>query len=287
MYKYKFGVDTLIWSENFSEKDLWVIPKAKNLGFEVLDIAIANSESFPTKKVLEKVKEVGIEVVTTHTLGAKNNPISPDPDIRKRAVEDMKLTVDINRELGSRILAGVIYAGWGCLTRSPRTEQEWEWSIECMRQVAKYAKESSDVILAVEVINRYVGYFLNIASDAVKYCEDVGMDNVKVHLDSFHMMIEEESFRKAIETCGKKYLAYLHVCESHRGIPGTGIVPWEELFTAVKDIGYKGAMVIESYDPNFVEISKNSAIWRKMAESGEELAVKGLAHLKRMAEKIQ
>jgi len=82
MEMFKFGVDTFIWSEDFSEKDLWVIPKAKELGFEVLDIAISHPENFPTSLVKKKVEEVGIEVVTTTTLGEKTNLISPDPNIR-------------------------------------------------------------------------------------------------------------------------------------------------------------------------------------------------------------
>lgn len=287
MYHYKIGVDTFIWTENFSEKDLWIIPKAKELGFEVIDIAISHPETFPTKKVKEIVCEVGIEVVTTHTLNNNTNPISPDPNIRKNAVEVMKLMVDINRELGSKILGGVNYAAWGYLTGKPRTEQEWEWAVNNMLEVAKYAKETSDVIICVEPVNRFETHFLNTAADAIKFCDDVGTGNVKVHLDTFHMIREEDSFSKAIELCGKKYLGYVHLCESHRGIPGTGLVPWKEVFSTIKKIGYDGPMVIESFDPNFEELSRNCAIWRKFADSGEELAVKGLANLRKIISEME
>ena len=63
MSKFKFGVDSFIWSEVFSEKDLWIIPKAKELGFEVLDIAIAHPETFPTQKVKKEIEKAGLEVV--------------------------------------------------------------------------------------------------------------------------------------------------------------------------------------------------------------------------------
>jgi D-psicose/D-tagatose/L-ribulose 3-epimerase len=151
-----------------------------------------------------------------------------------------------------------------------------------MRQVARYARETGAVVLAVEVINRYVTHFLNIAADAVRYCEESGMDNVKVHLDSFHMMIEEESFTKAIRTCGKEHLAYFHTCESHRGIPGTGLVPWAETFDTLREVGYDSPLVIESYDPKFVRSAGNSCIWRHFASSGEELVVKGLEFFQEM-----
>lgn len=283
---FKFGVDSFIWSEGFSEKDLWIIPKAKELGFETLDIAIAHPEKFPTKLVKEKAHETGIELVTTTTLNEKTNPISKDPEIRANAVKALKLLVDINIELGSKILGGVNYAAWGYLTRKPRTEQEWQWSVDVMREAAKYAKENSDMIIAVECINRFETHFLNIAEDAVRYCKEVGTDNIKVHLDCFHMIREEKSFKKAIETCGREYLGYIHVNENDRGIPGTGLVPWKEFFTAVKEVGYSGPLVIESFDPGFEELNGLCAIWRKLAESGEALAIEGLANLKKMAQEV-
>ena len=283
---FKFGVDTFIWSEDFSEKDLWVIPKAKELGFEVLDIAISHPENFPTSSVKKKVEEVGIEVVTTTTLGEKTNLISPDPNIRAQGIKHMKLLVDINVELGSKIIGGVNYAAWGYLPGRPRTEEEWNWSIAAMREIAEYAREKSDLIIAVEPVNRFETHFLNIAEDAVRYCREVGTGNVKVHLDSFHMIREETSFKGAVETCGKEYLGYVHVCENNRGIPGTGLVPWKEFFQALKDIGYQGPLVIESFDPSFKELNRQCAIWRKFADTGEELAVKGLQNLKAIAQEV-
>ncbi len=276
---FKFGVDSFIWSEDFSEKDLWIISKAKELNFKTLDIAIAHPEKFPTKAVRERIKKVGLEVVTTTTLNKETNIISPDKAIRSNGIDSMKLLVDINIDIGSKIIGGVNYAAWGYLTRKPRTEQEWEWSVNAMKEIATYAKDKSDLIIAVEPVNRFETHFLNIAEDAVKYCRDVGTGNIKVHLDSFHMMIEELSFKGAVKTCGKEYLGYIHVCENNRGIPGTGLVPWKEFFVAVRDVGYNGPLVIESFDPGFEELNGMCAIWRKYATSGEELAVKGLKNL--------
>jgi D-psicose/D-tagatose/L-ribulose 3-epimerase len=134
----------------------------------------------------------------------------------------------------------------------------------------------------MEVLNRFESHLLNIADDAVRYCKEVGTGNVKVHLDTFHMIREETSFKEAVEACGKDYLGYVHVCENNRGIPGTGLVPWKEFFTALKKIGYTGPLSIESFDPGFTELNRLCCIWRKFAETGEELAVKGLKNLKKI-----
>ena len=284
---FHFGVDSYIWTERFLNKDLWIIPKAKELGFEVIDLAIGHPFEFPVRAVLEEKDRAGIQCVTTTTLGADTDLISPDPAIRQRGIEHMKKMVDINRILGSKILAGVIYAGWGCLSGKPRTEQEWEWSVNAMREITQYAADNWDGILAVECVNRFETHFLNIAADGVQYCKDVGMPNIKVHLDCFHMIREEKSFAGAVKTCGKEYLVYVHVNENDRGIPGTGLVPFEEFFRALKEIGYDGPLTIESFDPSFEETNRNCAIWRSFAPSGEALAVEGLADLKRIAAAIE
>jgi D-psicose/D-tagatose/L-ribulose 3-epimerase len=284
---FKFGVDTVIWVEEFTVKDLALIEKAKKLGFDVIDINISHPERFPVKEITKKIKEVGIEAVTTFGLSDDANVISPDPKIRKKGIETIKRVVDINNEMGSPILGGVFYATWGYLTGKPPTQDEWKWSVECMREAALYAKKNSPLILAMEVLNRFESHFLNTADDAIRYCKEVGTGNVKVHLDTFHMIREETSFKEAVEACGKEYLGYMHVCENNRGIPGTGLVPWTELFTALRKIGYNGPLTIESFDPGFIELNRLCCIWRKFAETGEELAVKGLRNLKEIEKSLQ
>jgi len=284
----QFGVDTFIWTEVFLEKDLWIIPKAEELGFVAIDFAIAHPETFPLEKVKAELDKTKLKVVTTTTLGRDTNLISSDENIRKNAVASLIKLVDINRELGSSVLGGVNYAGWGCLTGKSRTDAEWEYSVAGMREAAKYALETHPSLsICVEPVNRFETHFINTAEDGRAYCEDVGTGNMKVHLDCFHMIREETSFRGAVETCGREYLGYVHVCENNRGIPGTGLVPWVEFFTALENVGYEGLCVIESFDPSFEELNANCAIWRKFADTGEELAVKGLANLKRIIASIQ
>ena len=283
---FKFGVDSFIWSENFSEKDLWIIQKAKDMTFELIDFAVANPYTFPLEKVKQEIDRVGIECVCTTTLAEKTNTISPDPEIRANGVKALKKCVDICNRLGAPILGGLNYAGWGYITKRPRTPQEWEWGVECIREAAEYAKETGNVTICLEVVNRFESFFLNIAEDAVKFCKDVGTGNVKVHLDCFHMILEENSFSGAVKTCGKEYLGYIHVNENNRGIPGTGLVPFKEFFEALIEIGYDGPLTIESFDSNFVELAGNCAIWRSFAPSGEALARDGLANLKAIAAKL-
>ena len=283
----KFGVDTFIWTENFCEDDLWVIAKAQELGFEAIDFAIAHPETFPTDKVVEELAKTDLTPVTTTTLDAERNLASPDAAVRAAGVESLKRLVDNNARLGSKILGGVNYAGWGCLTGKPRTQEEWDRCVSCIREVCEYALEACPGMdVCLECVHRNETHILNIAEDAVRFCKEVGLSNCKVHLDCYHMIREEKSFSGAVKTCGKEYLGYVHVNENDRGIPGTGLVPFDEFFRALGEIGYEGPCTIESFDPSFEELSGNCAIWRSFAPTGEVLAIEGLKNLKAIAEAI-
>jgi D-psicose/D-tagatose/L-ribulose 3-epimerase len=161
-----------------------------------------------------------------------------------------------------------------------RTEQEWNWAVEGYRQVAAYAlKADPALILGIEPVNRFESHLINIAADAVKFIQDVGMPNVKVHLDTFHMIREEDDFTGAVRATGAN-LGYVHACENQRGIPGRGLVPWVPFFETLREIGYDGCVTIESFDPDMEKVAKLCCIWRKLADSPEQLAAEGLKFLK-------
>ena len=233
------------------------------------------------------MKKTKLVPIITSTLNASNSLISDDPNIRRNGIEHLKKLIHLSKELGNTILGGVIYAGWGCLSGKPKTDQEWNNSVASMKIVAEYAKEVyPELLICVEPVNRFETHFINTAEEGVKYCKAIGVDNMKVHLDCFHMIREETNFTEAVNTCGKEYLGYVHVCENNRGIPGTGLVPFKEFFIALNDIGYEGPCVIESFDPSFEETNRQCAIWRKFSETGEELAIKGLNNLRKISNSI-
>ena len=97
----QFGVDTFIWTEVFTKKDLWIIKKAEELGFEAIDFAIAHPETFPVQEVKSELAKTKLKAVTSTTLNVKNSLIADDPAIRAKGIESLKKLVDINLELGS------------------------------------------------------------------------------------------------------------------------------------------------------------------------------------------
>jgi D-psicose/D-tagatose/L-ribulose 3-epimerase len=212
---------------------------------------------------------------------AHANIISPEPSIRAAGVDLSKRLIDASVAAGATVFGGVNYAGWGYLTGRMRTEEEWQWGLENFRKVADYAAtHAPELTIALEVVNRFESHFLNIAADAVRFIRDLGTPpNVKVHLDAFHMIREEDSFTGAVRETGP-LLGYIHACENQRGIPGRGQVPWRDFLRALAEVNYQGVVTIESFDPNFKNIAKLCCIWRKLADSPEQLATEGLQFLK-------
>ena len=277
----KFGIHSLLFSETFTDRDLPLLDKAKEMGFEAVDIVPFEVDKFPAARVRQRAEELGLEIIIEIGMPAHANIISPDPGIRAAGVELSKRLVDVSAEAGATVFGGVNYAGWGYLTGTMRTGEEWKWGVENFRQVVDYAAaQTPDLTIALEVVNRFESHFLNIAADAVRFIHDLGTPpNVKVHLDAFHMIREEDSFAGAVRETGP-LLGYIHACENQRGIPGRGQVPWREFFQALADVNYQGVVTIESFDPNFKNIAKLCCIWRKLADSPEQLATEGLEFLK-------
>lgn len=276
----KYAAHSLMWTPEFTEKDMGLFDKLKEMGFDGIELHLNHPESLPMEKIKEKMQDTGMKCTFTAALEKKNNPISPDQKIRERGIASLNELVDVVAELKGDVLSGVIYAAWGEFTGKMRTKEEWDYCKKSLFKSAEYA-EKKGVVLALEPVNRYETYFLNTAEDTRKLVEEIAHPNVRVHLDTYHLNIEEESFYKAIKTAGD-YLYHLHVCENNRGIPGTGHIQWQEIYRALKEINYNRWAIIESFVPAIEEIARMTAIWRKVAPSADAIAREGLKFLKQI-----
>jgi len=261
------------------EKDLPLLDEVKRMGFDAIEIIPFDPDGFPAAKVKRAAADLGLTVNLGYGLPEEYNIISPDPAVRQRGIDFSKKLIDLSNEAGAEVFGGMIYCGWGYLTGRPRTAAEWKWAVENFRIIAEHAASTSKLIIGIEPVNRFESHFINIAEDAVRFIDDVGMSNVKVHLDTFHMIREEDNFRAAVLKAGPQ-LGYVHACESQRGIPGRGLVPWVEFFTALHDVGYDGCVTIESFDADMPAIAKLCCIWRKLADSPQQLATEGVRFLR-------
>jgi len=279
----KFGVHLFLWAERFDESALPLIRKAKDVGFDGVEIPLIELECVNVQKTKRELKKQGMQALGSVGIPLDKDITSSDEATRRCGIDYLKRCVEVTSELGGDAVNGVIYTAWGKITGKSRTEEEWMYSIEALKEVCRYARDYG-VSLGLEPVNRFETYFLNTATDAVKLAKAVNQPNAKVHLDTFHMNIEEKNFYQPIKDTGK-LLWHVHCCENDRGVPGTGHVDWDGVFRALSETGYDRWLVIESFTPEMEKLAASTAIWRKVAPSADAIASEGLKFLKDMTKK--
>ena len=275
----KYGVNFLLWSGDFNKESLPLIQKAADFGFDGVEIAIFDPDDVDIEATKAALEAAGMECTGCSILGDDRDIISDDPAIRENAKAYLKRSTEIIGALGGSILCGPLYSAVGKLVGRSRTEEEWDRAVTGLREVAKVAGDNG-VTLAVEPLNRFETYFINIAEDAVKLTKDIDHPNFRVHLDTFHMNIEEKNLYDAIKDSGD-VLAHMHCCENDRGAPGSGHIDWDGVFKALDEVNYDSWIVIESFVPAIEAIAKAAAIWRQLDPGGSDsVAGDGLKFLK-------
>ena len=276
----KFGASTFIWVSPFSDDTLHLFQKAYDMGFDTLEICIENPETINIDSIVKASKETGVEVIICGAFGPDRDISSNELDIRKQGVKYIKTCIDIAAKVGSKLVSGPMYSAVGktnLLTPDEKSEQ-WDLAVENMKIVSGYANEKG-IKLAFEPLNRFETDFINTVEQGLEFIDRIGLDNVGMLIDTFHMNIEEKNIGDAIRLAGDKVFNF-HACANNRGTPGDDNINWYEVKTALDDIGYDEYLVIEAFNSGITEIATAVSLWRKLASSPDELASNGVKFLK-------
>ncbi|MFK4808828.1 sugar phosphate isomerase/epimerase family protein [Devosia sp. ZW T5_3] len=198
------------------------------------------------------------------------------------AMEFLDAAIDKTADIGAQALSGVIFGGIGERTGLPPTEAEYDNITRVLQHASRRAK-ARGILLGIEPVNRYENHLINTGWQAVRMIERVGADNIFVHLDTYHMNIEEKGAANGI-LAAREHLKYIHLSESDRGTPGYGTCDWDEIFAALAAIRFVGGLAMESFINMPPEFAYGLAVWRPVAESEEEVMSKGLPFLRNKAQ---
>lgn len=282
----KVGIYYAFWTRDWDADFVPFCSKVASLGFDVLEVnagTVGKMSPDQRKRLKGAADDAGVELTACVGLKAEHDVASPDPAVRKAGVEFLKRQIDGAVETGIREISGVIYGYWPCELPAGETDRTpyFDRSVESMKQAA-HAAEDRDVLLSVEVLNRFEHFLLNTAAEGVAYVEAVGSDHCKLLLDTFHMNIEEDDFRDAIATAGDK-LGHLHIGETNRRAPGRGRMPWDEIFAALKQVNFTGSIVMEPFLIPGGEVGRDIKIYRDLSDGADldEEARRSCAFVKR------
>ncbi|GEN74614.1 sugar phosphate isomerase/epimerase family protein [Chryseobacterium hagamense] len=272
----KFGASLLSWITPVwtPAAGKYAIEKTSRAGFDLIEILLPPSMEFNAKEVKRQLKEHQLEAVCSLNL-PKEAHIAFHPEAAEKL---MKQAVDKTSELETGFLGGVLHGGIGVFSGDPLTDAEAEIIIQVWRQVADYAREKG-VNIGIEPINRYETYVCNTAENVLDLISKTGKENLYLHLDTFHMNIEESNFYDPVVLAGKK-LKHIHMTESHRGMLGEGTVNWDQLFAALKKIDFEGNLVLENFSSSVPGMQQMVSLWQKSPHDAGALARGSLDFMK-------
>ncbi len=276
----KLGVHALVWEKGWSRDECArAVANTAKVGFDLIEISALDPASIDTAFTRRQLEQAGIGVTSSLGLDADTDISSNDREKEKRGQARLEAAVAMARDIGATHVCGILESAFQKYA-VPTTAEGVKRSVEVLQRVAEAAARS-DITLGLEVVNRYESNVLNTASQAVEMCKRIGAPNVKVHLDVYHMNIEESDIGQAILETGD-HLGYFHTGDSHRGYMGSGSIDLAGVFRAVVKSGYAGPITFESFSSRIVgqPLEGILGIWRNLWEDSHDLATHALMYTK-------
>ena len=272
------GVHACMWTMKWDASGAEAaVSEAVRHGVDFIEIPLLDPENLDVEHSRQLLEKHSLRAVCS--LGLPEQCwASRRPDA---AIDFLSVALDRASGIGAEALSGVTYGGIGERSGHPPTEAELDNVATAVEAAARRAK-TLGLLFGIEPVNRYETHLLNTGKQAANLIERCGIDNMFVHLDTYHMNIEEKGVANGILDC-REHLKYIHLSESDRGTPGAGTCDWDEIFGALAAIGFSGGMAMESFINLPPEISSGLSVWRPVAESHHEVMDQGLPFLRNKA----
>ncbi len=273
-----YAVHAYAWTSSWSSDDLPIVDRAAGLGLDAVEIPLMELDAVDPAAIRARAQAAGVDLLTSVACPEDADPSSEDDRVREAGRDFLVRCVDVTAAMGASVFTGVTYSALGRRPLRRPDAGDMQRTAEVLREVAVHAAELG-VTVGIEPVNRYESFLVNTAAQGLELLELVGEPNVGLHLDAYHMNIEENDFRSPVELVAD-HLVHFHLSESHRGIPGRGTVDWEAIMGALHGAGYGGYVGLESFAEVSDAMRGATCIWRDLAPSSDELVREGLAYLK-------
>lgn len=277
----RFGLNTFLTSSGFTDADIPLIQEFKAYGAEAVELAIAEPSAVTATKVVDAMNAAGLERPVICGAFGPGRDLRGSAEARERCMAYVTELIELGEKTGATLVCGPMYSETGRAGRHTPEEREaqLERIADSLKPLCKLA-EAAGIALAMEPLNRFETDCINTLEQAIRMIERVGSPALKIHIDTFHMNIEEEDSAAAIRSAAG-HIAHVHASASHRGLLGRDQVDWPGVLGALHQIGYDGDMIIESFSMDNAVIARAAAIWRPLFDSPEQLAVEGLRFLRK------
>lgn len=258
------------------------VPQVAAMGFDAIELPLESPGDWSAEAVRPVLEESGLQAGLCAAMGPSRDLTTGDSGITASTQGYLRACIEAAARIGATVVAGPIYAPTGqtgAITPSERS-QKIDSLVRNLEPVVEFA-DANGVRLAVEPLNRFETSLFNTVAQTMELIEALDHPALGLLLDTFHMNIEERDMGEAILLAGDR-LVHFHACGNDRGAPGNDGIAWHAVRDALRDIGYTGAITIESFTSANQTIATAASIWRPLAASQDALATDGLGFLRQL-----
>ncbi len=276
----KIGIHSLVFG------DVWDEPTAREtcrmareLGFDMVEVLIFDPASLDVEATRKAVAESGLGLRLGMALGVDADISSPDPTVSARGAATVRRCLEIAADLAAPAISGITYAAFNRYASPPTPEQRHKVAGE-LHMLDEYAG-SLGLKLGVEPVNRYESNMINSLDQAADMIRLAGAGNMFIHMDTFHMNVEEADLAGAIVR-NADLLGYTHIAENNRGEIGAGTFDWATFFRALAMAGYEGDVTIEGFSSAVLGpgLIGGVGLWRQAWDDSRGAAARSLAFVR-------
>ncbi len=277
----RLGINTFLFTSPFTNDSTKLFPMFKKWGFETVEIPIEDPSHIDPAYIQAELIKNKLVCGSVCACMGPDRDLRGDPTQQETGKIYLKAIIDQAKVLGNANVIGPVYSAVGRANAEEDKDKasQWKTVVKNLKEVMQYA-EKQGIKICMEPLNRFETDFINTCDQGLKMIADVASPNLLIHLDTFHMNIEEKNQAKSIKKAGK-LLGHFHACGSDRGTPGGDHIAWPEIIKALKAVKYNGDVVIESFTTDVKVIARAAAIWRQIEPSNQDIAVKGIKFLKK------
>src|SRR5262245_36889810 len=277
----RYGINTFLFTSPFTNESTELFPQFKKWGFQTVEIPVEDPAHISPAYVKSKLDKHGLVCGSICACMGPDRDLRGTPEQQQTGLDYMTKLIDQMVVLDCPSLIGPVYSAVGRADAVPPDEYKQQWAAVGgnLNKLCKHA-EARGKQICLEPLNRFETEFINTCDQGLKMIKDVKSPALKLHLDTFHMNIEQKDQAAAIRKAGK-LLGHFHACGSDRGTPGNDHIAWPAIGRALKEIRYAGDVVIESFTTDVKVIARAAAIWRRIEPTRDEIAVKGLKFLRK------
>jgi len=275
----KYGAHCYLFTDRWSDGQLGLLDAVKVLGLDCFEIGVGDDVQFSARATRQRAEALGLEL--TISPGGQwpldCDLSAEDPTMSAQGLAWHEKQVNLAGELGATAYTGALYGHPGVLHYRPLTTEESKRLADALHQLAEQG-ERNGVKVVIEPMSHFRTHVVNTPEQAMRLISTADHSNLYVLLDTYHMLTEVRDYHLAFRTCRDR-LWGVHACENDRGVPGDGLVPWQAAFSALKEMGFGGPLIFESYNSALGDFAYRRGMLHNVCPDGYAFVRQGLAFL--------